>query len=361
MEMVTLTGIKQLLKRNIAVELVCVKESRIHIEANNLNLMVHPITISWLSIPSSILRLVSLIRRSKYNLIHTQASFDLWLLVPALKILRSKIPLLLTKHVASFIAKRDFLHKSLYNRLTYALAISRTIQKNLIDTCPIPENKVLLLHNGIDVNRFDPEIVNREIVRKEFKISDNEILIGLVGRFSQGKGHEEFLYAAKELNKKYSSPRFIVVGEASRGENDYADTIKKLAANYQLNNLIFTGYRSDTPEILSAFDIFIFPSHAESFGLALAEAMAMGKPSVCSNAEGILDIAINNETSLLFENKNAEDLVRKISLLIESPELRNKFSAAARKRAVEYFDLEKSTNKIIEIYKKAIDVTNSAP
>ena len=56
--------------------------------------------------------------------------------------------------------------------------------------------------------------------------------------------------------------------------------------------------------MLSAFDIFVFPSHAESFGIALAEAMAMGKPSVCSNAEGILDIAIDKETSLLFENKS---------------------------------------------------------
>ena len=60
-----------------------------------------------------------------------------------------------------------------------------------------------------------------------------------------------------------------------------------------------------------ALDIFVFPSHAESFGIALAEAMAVGKPSVCSNAEGVLDIAVDGETSLLFENKNAEDLTKK--------------------------------------------------
>ena len=109
--MFTLTAAKQLLKKNISVELLCAKESRIHIEANNLGLIVHPIKISWLSNPFDILRLTSLIRRNKYNLIHTQASFDLWLLVPALKMLQSSIPLLLTKHVGSFIVKKDFLHR----------------------------------------------------------------------------------------------------------------------------------------------------------------------------------------------------------------------------------------------------------
>jgi len=351
--MFTLTAVRQLLKRNIAVELLCAEESRIHIEANNLGLIVHPLKISWLSNPSNILRLISLIRRSKCDLIHTQASFDLWLLVPALKMLQSNIPLLLTKQVGSFIVKKDFLHKWIYNRLTYALAISTSIQKNLIDTCPLMENKVLLLHNGIDIKRFNPENVNRHIVRKEFKIDDKELLIGMVGRFSPGKGHEEFLFAAKELNKKYFSLKFMIVGEPSRGENEYADTIKKLALDYQLKNLIFTGYRTDTPEVLSAFDIFVFPSHAEAFGIALAEAMAMGKPSVGSNAEGILDIAIDSETSLLFENKNSEDLLRKISLLIDSPELRKRFSTAARKRAAQHFDIEKLTDDVIKIYESA--------
>ena len=96
----------------------------------------------------------------------------------------------------------------------------------------------MLLHNGIDIKRFNAESVNRDKVRKEFQIDEKELVIGMVGRFSPGKGHEEFLFSAKELNKKYSSLKFMAVGEASRGENDYAENIKKLAANYQLKNLI---------------------------------------------------------------------------------------------------------------------------
>jgi glycosyltransferase involved in cell wall biosynthesis len=274
--------------------------------------------------------------------------------VPALNILKKNIPLLLTKQVGSFIVKKDFLHKWIYKRLTYALAISSVIQKNLIDTCPLPENKVILLHNGIDISRFDPEKIDSHKVRNEFHIKDSEILIGMIARFSPGKGHEEFLLAAKELNKKYSDLKFIIVGEPSQGEDKYAESIKKLALKYNLKNIIFTGFRPDTPEVLAAMDIFVFPSHSEAFGIALTEALAMGIPSVCSNADGVLDIAVEGETSLLFENRNAEDLFNKISLLIESPDLRKKFSISSRKRAVEQFNIEELTNEVIRIYNSII-------
>ncbi len=273
--MFTLTAVKQLLKRNITVELLCISESRIHIEANNIGVIIHPIKASGYIHPFSLLRLISILRRGNYDLIHTQASKDLWFFVPALKLLRSKIPLILTKQIGSAIVKKDKLHKWIYTRLTYALAISRVIQKNLAETCPLPEKKILLLHNGVDINRFDPETVDCKKIRIEFGISDKEIAIGMVARFSHGKGHEEFLSAAKELNLKYNNLKFLIVGEASRGENDYAESIKQLAKNYNLRNIIFTGYRGDTPEVLSAMDIFVFPSHNEAFGIALIEAMAM--------------------------------------------------------------------------------------
>ncbi len=358
MEMFTITAVKQLLKKNISVELLCISESRIHIEANNIGIIIHPIKAAGYFHPFSTLKMMSIIRRGKYDLIHTQASKDLWLLVPALKLLKRKTPLILTKQVGSAIVKKDSLHKWIYHRLTYALAISRVIGKNLIDTCPLTENKIKLLHNGIDTKRFDPDKVDSKKVRNEFGIQANEIVIGMLARFSPGKGHEEFLSAAKELNEKYNNLKFLIVGEASRGENNYAESIKQLAKDYKIENVIFAGFRSDTPEVLAAMDIFVFPSHGEAFGISLAEAMSMGKPSVCSNSDGVLDIAVDGETSYLFENKNPEDLKKKIELLINLPETRIKFGKASRKRAIENFDLELLTEKVIKIYDESIKLNS---
>ena len=354
LEMFTLTSIQQLLKKDIAVELICSADSRIHIEANNMGIMLHPVKASSYFHPITTFRLSLLLRNSKYSLVHTQASKDLWLLVPALFLANVRIPLFLTKQVGSFIFKKDFLHNQLYKRVRKIFAISSVIKQNLIETTPVKSQNIMIVPNGINLKRFNPEKVSDKKVREEFKIKPDEIVIGMLARFTPGKGHEEFLWAVKELNKEYKNLRYFIVGEPSRGEVEYAEKIKQLANEYGLENIIFTGFRGDTPEVLNAMDIFAFPSHSEAFGIALVEAMAMKKPSVCSKAEGVLDIAVDNDTSFLFENKNAADLKSKLKMLIESKETRVSFGENARKRVIENFDIEIIADKVVKIYSEEI-------
>jgi glycosyltransferase involved in cell wall biosynthesis len=353
MEMVTINSIKQLLERDISVELICTAESRIHIEANNLGMIIYPIKAPGYFHPVITIKAASIIKNGKYDLIHTHASKDLWLLVPALKLIKSQTSLLLTKHVGSFINKTDRMHNWLYSRVNYAIAISNVIRRNLLETTSLDEDKIILHYNGVDPKIFDPVKVDRTKVREEFGIKDSELVIGMAARFSPGKGHELFLEAVRKLNTKYNNLKFIIVGEASKGEGHYAEEIKKLAAD-NMHNTIFTGYRADMPEVMAAMDIFAFPSQAEAFGVALVEAMAMGKPSVCTNSDGILDIAVNNETGYLIERNNSKDLKDKLELLINSPEKRKLFGNTARKRVLEYFDSQKLMDGLVEIYKKII-------
>ncbi len=350
MEMITLTFVKELLKRNIHVELLCLKESRIHVEACTSGIITHPVKASGYFHPITVMRVAYLIRKGRFNLIHTQSSKDLWILVPALGIIKSQIPLYLTKQVGSFIVKKDFLHQFLYNRVTKAFAISQVIKKNLAETTPLNANKIELVFNGIDTEKFDPQNADRKKVREEFSIAEDELLIGMLARFSPGKGHEEFLGTAKTLSEKIKNLKFIVVGEASRGEDKYANSVKELAQKYGLTNVIFAGFRSDTPDVLAAMDIFVFPSHAEAFGIALAEAHSMALPSVCSNSDGVLDIAVDGETALLFEIKNSEDLSAKLEILINDSELRKSLGANARQRAIKLFDINVIMDKTIKIY-----------
>lgn len=355
MEMFTITAVQQLIRRNNEVKLLCIRDSRIHVEASAAGILTHAIKFRGYFNPFEIIKCGLMISKEEFDLIHTQASKDLWLLVPALKIFQLELPLFFTKQVGSFIEKKDFLHNKIYKRINKAFAISNVIRKNLLETTALTDTKIILLHNGIDTKKFDPEKVNGNKVRTELKISNEEIVIGMLARFSPGKGHEEFLAAAKRLNEKNGKLRFLVVGEASHGEDNYANQIKQLAAQLQIGNILFTGFRSDTPEVLAAMDIFVFPSHSEAFGIALVEAMAMAKPSVCSNADGVLDIAIDGETSFLFENKNANDLAEKIQKLISEPGLRIKMGLEARGRAISKFDLNILTDRVISFYNEELN------
>lgn len=353
--MYSLNTARTLIDAGINVELLCYPKSRLHKEALKAGIKVHTLKSRKLFNPINIYQLNKLVCGNCYDLIHAESSKDLWLLVPALRLTSCKTPLLLTKHVGSFINKKDFFHKWIYKRVNVALAISRVIKSNLLKTTPLDEARVLLLYDSIDTDRFNPSKAKGNYIRQEFKIKPNEILIGMTGRFSPGKGHEEFISAAKYLTGKYSNLRFMIVGEPSRGEDSYAADIKILAAEHGLiDKIIFTGYRSDIPEILAALDIFVFPSHAEAFGMALAEAMSMGKPSVCSNSDGVLEIAVDGATSYLFENKNSKDLSGKIEMLINSPAKRKEFGLAARKRVIDLFNMDKFTKELINIYNALI-------
>lgn len=354
MEMVTLTGIKQLLKRGIHVELLCTAESRIHIEANNLGIILHPIKAGSYFHPVSSLRLAFIIKKIKYDIIHTHSSKDLWIIVPSLQILRRKIPVVLTKHIGSFIVKKDFLHQRLYKYVAKGIAISSVIKKNILETTPLNENQIVLIPNGVDTEQFDPDKINGARIRKEFEIDETKILIGMMARFSPGKGHEEFILAAAELNRKHNNLYFIIIGEASRGEHEYASEIKLLSEKWKIHNIIFTGYRSDIPELLAALDIFVFPSHAEAFGIALIEAMSMEKPTVCSASDGILDIAIDKQTSLLFEKGNTAALEDRINTLINNPELRKFYAKAARQRILENFNIDLITDRVCKLYDELV-------
>ncbi len=359
MEMYTLHTSHLLKESGHKVELLCADNSRLKTEAEKAGFTVHTIPIKYMLL-KSIRKLKKIFNEKNYDVIHAEASKDLWFIVPALLTSQKKTPLLLTKHVGSNVVKKDILHKILYKRVDLALAISEVIKNNLLDTTPLSKDRIALLHDAIDADRFNPVKTDRCKVRREFNIQDDEIVIGMTGRFSPGKGHEEFLQAAKQLVMRHNNLRFMIVGEASRGEDEYAESIRAMAYNYGIRDkVIFTGYRSDIPDILAAFDIYLFPSHAEAFGLALVEAMSMELPTVCSNSDGVLDIAVEGVTSYLFSAGNRNELSTKVENLIADPVKREKLGKEARKRVLDNFDTAQFTKKLINIYRSKVENSGS--
>jgi glycosyltransferase involved in cell wall biosynthesis len=350
-EMYSLTMALQLKKRNIEVHLLCSPNSQLSKEAVKNNIVIHQYEYNHYFHPGKILKFTKLHQHERFDIIHCADTKDLWLIVPALRLSGSDTPLIISKQIGSSIIKKDFLHRFLYKRVDYAIAISEIIKSNLIETTILTQDKIVLLHDATDTSKFDPSAIDHNKIRNEYNIKNNELLIGMMARFTPGKGHEEFLHASQKLLTKYNNIKFIVIGEASKGEDKYAESIQMLANKLGVaNNVYFTGFRSDIPEVLGALDIFVFPSRAESFGLALIEAMSMGLPSVCTNYGGVLDIAVDGYTSYLFQKENADSLADKVELLIESALLREIFGKASRQRAIELFDLNVFTKQLINLY-----------
>lgn len=297
-----------------------------------------------------------IINRAEVDLVHTDYSRDLFTLVPALKMARPT-PLVLHKHVGTKNPKNLPVHPILYGRVDCAIGISEVIARNLLETHPLRPDQVRLIHHGIDLERFRPAEDRRRAVRAELGMGEDGLLVGIVGRLQKHKGHLEFLEVARRILPAHPAARFVIVGEATRGEDEEANEILDRLNGAGLGDrLILTGYREDVPDLLGAMDVFLFPTHAEAFGLVIVEAMAMGVPVVSSNCDGVPDIVQEGRTGYLVDPTDVEALAAAVEGLLADPGRRRDFGAAGRRRAVEAFGLDLMCKKMEDLYEDLITV-----
>jgi glycosyltransferase involved in cell wall biosynthesis len=355
LEMQAVQMAEQLQARHHTVTLLCPLASALEKDAVKKGIPVHTADFNDVRhIPGSILNIARLIRRENFEIIHTHLSHDLWLLVPALSFAHSRAKLFLTKNMASGVTKKDPLHRWLYRRVNGVLAVSKYIHKSVAATCPVPDNRIHIVPNGVPVEKFQRSSFSRAEVREELHIPETMIVIGIIGRMSPGKGHEEFLRAAALLKPQFENVvLFIVIGGPSYKEEAYAESLQRLAKELHLEHFVrFIGFRSDIPRMLAAMDILAFPSHEESFGITVVEAMAMEVPVVGSDNAGVADIIVHDKTGIAVPPKNHTALASGIERLIQHPELRSTFGAAGRRRAETYFSFSTVMQMVEEIYKR---------
>lgn len=135
-----------------------------------------------------------------------------------------------------------------------------------------------ILYNGIETEKYHFNEAARKEVRTEFGIAADEKVLGHIGRFSDEKNHAFLLQVFKSVHKDIPNTKLLCVGTG-----DLFEQVKKQARQLAIEEqVIFTGQRSDIPDLLSAMDVFVFPSKHEAFPMTLIEAQANGLPCIVS-------------------------------------------------------------------------------
>jgi glycosyltransferase involved in cell wall biosynthesis len=338
------------------VALACVGGSRLAQEASSQGIKPHAYLGPDSSLPWSVWRFSRLFRSAGYDIVHTHLSHDLWALVPALTLSRSTSRLVLSKHVASGVSKRDPLHRFLYRRVDAILAVSHYVAESVLKSCPVPASRVHVLANGLSLEAYDPAAFDRRAIREEFGIGTDRFVVGMIGRMTPLKGHRELLHAAAEIKKKHRpSPVFLVVGEASYGEGAYEEEVRSLATRLDLGEDVrFVGFRPDVARMLAAMDVMAFPSYEESFGVTLLEAMAMRVPVVACGSAGVLDIVKDGESGLLVPPRDAGALATGILSLLKHSTLRTSLAENARMRVQTHFTVDVVMDRLEEHYRRLL-------
>jgi len=205
-----------------------------------------------------------------------------------------------------------------------------------------PAEKIVVIENGIDTNRFKFDAAGRERVRAEWKLGAGEMAIGLVARLDPMKGHETFLLAAARLCETRKNLMFACVGG---GPREYAHHLQELANSLGLERrVIWAGSRTDMPAVLSALDIASSSSSfGEGFSNAIAEAMACERPCVVTNVGDSARIV--GEVGEVAPPRDADALGRAMASMLDRIEGNADIGRAARARIVDEFSVARMVSR----------------
>jgi glycosyltransferase involved in cell wall biosynthesis len=222
----------------------------------------------------------------------------------------------------------------------------------LVHTLRVPQRKVRLLGNGIDLQRFAPERVDtadRERVRSQWGVAHHEVVFGTVGRLVAEKGIAELVEAARRLRATGLPVRFVVVGplDIDKGDALPPDFVDRAVAD----GVVFTGRRDDMPQCYAGFDVFVSASWREGFPRAAMEAAAMGLPTIATDIRGNRQVVMDGVTGLMVPVRSAAQIATACEHLARDPDARRVMGAAAARRALEEFGDQRVIERTLDAYR----------
>jgi glycosyltransferase involved in cell wall biosynthesis len=241
---------------------------------------------------------------------------------------------------------------ALHAKVDRIIAISYYIQNILTRFYKVDQAKISVIYNGVDIERFKPNI-DGSILKTKYNLNDSPIILYL-GRMDPYKGVQFLLRALPLVLEKVPTAKFIVAGATRFDKINIQDFVLSKRIR---NSLIFTGYLSETevPLLYAICDMFCYPSMWEGFGLTPAEAQASAKPVVAFNHCAIPEVVKNNETGILVEPKDHKKMAEAIIKLVKDMNLRKHMGNEARKRVEKLFTWDLSAKKTFEVYRNVVE------
>jgi len=296
------------------------------------------------------IKIYKILKKEKPDIVHTHSSkagiIGRWAAYYA------KVPLIIhTFHGFGFNDEQNYFVRKIYilaERLTAKItdklvAVSyENISKGLKNKIG-NELQYTMIRSGIKLQDYQIDI-DFEKKKKEFGLK-NEHIVGMIACFKKQKAPLDFIKTAKSVCAEKPDAKFILVGDGVLRKRIEAE-IKKLNLE---KNVILTGWRKDTNEIIKIFDVFVLTSLWEGLPRVIVESMSAGIPVVATYIDGTKEIVQEGLTGFVVHPHETEKMAERILRLLNNPDLRKKFSQAAKKR-VQEFDIDLMVRQQEKLY-----------
>ena len=308
---------------------------------------VHP-----LKDPAALVALARLIRRGRYDIVHTHSSKAGILGRWAARL--AGVPIIVhTVHGWGHHDRQRPLVRRVYilleriaQRVTDRLIVVslRNIEKGLADSIAVPE-KYVTIRSGIELDRFRLPARPREAVRAGLGIPQGAVVVGTVTRLSPQKAPLDFVAAAAQVAAQWRDVHFVIVGDGPLR----AAVEAQLSALGLAGRVRLTGLRRDVPDLLHSFDIFALTSLWEGLPRVLPQAMAAGLPIVATAVDGNAEAVTDGSSGFLTPPGDPSAMAGALVRLLDDPALRREMGQAGQTR-VEEFGAHKMIQDIAALY-----------
>lgn len=293
---------------------------------------------------SSFIKLGKLLKKGEYDVVHVHLFPALYYCGFAKMLFHVKTPIVYTEHSTKNRRRGNVLFRLLdsvvYRQYNSIVCITEKVKESLCDH--VHSIKPLVINNGVNVEK----IVNTppHKVRELLKISEDTVLVVMIGRFVEGKDYETVFKAMQGLDKKY---HFVCIGEGPR-MNDCISSVKKRGLEDRVH---FMGLRTDVVELVKGCDIAVLSTEHEGFSISMLEVMACRKPFIASSVPGIYDLVADN--SLLFPYRDSLELSRLIEKCAENKMVYEEYSRRSFDFASRY-DINRTAAEYYSVYKSLL-------
>ena len=295
-------------------------------------------------------KLRKIIKNEKPDIVHTHASFIARLaarFVKGTKIIYTRHSVFPVSNMIKYGLGRcinKFANEFTSDRI---IAVAEAAKENLTDG-GINENMIDVILNGVEpIPTSSKE--EKEKLKKQLNISQDEKVIGILARLNKVKGHEYFIDSAKIILDKGIKAKFLILGTGDE-EESLKQKVKELGLD---NQIIFTGFIKNVADYINIFDIQVNCSYGtEATSLALLEGMSIGVPAVVTNYGGNPGVIKDGENGYLVPIKSPEETANKIIKLLEDKKLYETLSKKSKDIYYEKFTIDVYTKNIEKEYKK---------
>ena len=300
---------------------------------------------------SSASQLQKIIRNAHPVAVHVN---DIWWVPQTLRA-AGDLQVPIVAHVRQEIEPRKARHYELANA-DLLLAVSSHIRDSLING-GIPAARVMTVYSGLDLKGITVEASPIQI-RSKFGIPKDVPLLGTLASIFTRKGHAVMLKSLPRILSSFPDTHYFIIGT---GDADYEAVLRSQVKDLGLENRVhFVGFQESVFGFLAAFNVYVHPVLMEGFGLAVLEAMAMGRPVVATATGGLPEVVRHGETGLLVPPGDEIALAEAIVALLRDPERADSMGQAGRARVGALFSEEVMMQQLRAAYELVLKSRHSS-